>query len=66
MKHKNTKMERKNYLIYAFNKLCDEDQASLESLTAQLTQIHRTSPEKQVLTGKNPENTLQQNKRQDN
>jgi hypothetical protein len=66
MKHRAAKPERKNYFPYAFDKLDEEAQIRLETLAARLVEIHGTSPEKQVFTGKNPENTLQQSKTQDN
>ena len=61
MKHKTTVMERKNYLTYGLGKLADQDQAYLETLTARLAEIHETSPEAQVLTGKKPKSKVQQN-----
>jgi hypothetical protein len=64
MKHKTTRMGRKDYLIYGLDKLADEDQAYLETLTAQLAEIHETSPETQLLTGKKPKSRVQQNKEQ--
>jgi hypothetical protein len=65
MKHKTTRAERKNYLAYALDKLDDKGQAYLETLTAQLSEIHQTALEKQVLTGIKPKNRVQQNIRED-
>jgi hypothetical protein len=45
--------------------LSDQDQAYLETLTAQLAGIHETSPETQDLTGKNVKTIVQQNKGQE-
>jgi hypothetical protein len=66
MKHKTTKAERKNYLVYALDKLDHKDQACLQTLTAQLAEIHQTALEKQVLTGTKQKNRVQQNKEQKN
>jgi hypothetical protein len=64
MKHKTTRTERKNYLTYGLGILGDQDQTYLENLTAQLAEIHGTSPETQLLTGKKPKSKVQQNKEQ--
>jgi hypothetical protein len=60
MKQNTTITERKNHLAYALDKLNDQDQAYLETLTAQLAKIHGTSPETQRLTGKKPKSKVQQ------
>ncbi|MDR1147893.1 MAG: hypothetical protein LBK66_04615 [Spirochaetaceae bacterium] len=60
------KSERKNYFAYAFDKLDDEAQILLETLTARLSEIHDTSPEKLTATGKKAKNILQPNRKQDN
>jgi hypothetical protein len=52
---------RSRRLAASFDQLGDQDQAYLETLTAQLAEIHETSPETQHLTGKKPENKVQQN-----
>jgi hypothetical protein len=61
MKHKTTKTERKNYIAYALPRLGERDQAYIEAITSQLAEIHETSPETQVSTGKKPKNRIQQN-----
>jgi uncharacterized membrane-anchored protein len=48
-----------------FDRLSEKDQTYLETLTIQLAEIHKTSPEIQVLTGKKPETIVQQNKGQE-
>jgi hypothetical protein len=52
--------DRSRHLAVSFNRLGDQDQAYLETLTAQLAEIHETSPETQVSTGKKPKNRIQQ------
>jgi hypothetical protein len=52
--------DRSRHLAASFSRLSDQDQAYLETLTAQLAEIHETSPEAQVSTGKKPENRIQQ------
>jgi thymidylate kinase len=52
--------DRSRHLAASFNRLGEQDQAYLETLTAQLAEIHETSPEMQVVTGKKPENRIQQ------
>jgi thymidylate kinase len=56
--------DRSRRLAASFNRLNDQDQAYLETLTAQLAEIHETSPETQVVTGNKPKNKVQQNKEQ--
>jgi hypothetical protein len=59
-------MERKNYIAYTLPKLGDQDQAYIEAITAQLAEeIHETSPETQVLTGKKTETIVQHNEGQE-
>jgi type II secretory pathway component PulM len=55
---------RSRRLATLFDRLADQDQTYLENLTAQLAEIHETSPEAQVLTGKKPKSKVQQNKEQ--
>jgi hypothetical protein len=62
MKHQTTITERKNYIAYALAKLGVQDQAYLETLTARLAEIHKTSPEMQSLTGKKPKMRVPQHK----
>jgi hypothetical protein len=59
MKQLQSRHIRRNYLSAAFDRLCEEDQAYLETLTAQLAEIHETSPEKRVVAGKKPEIIVQ-------
>jgi hypothetical protein len=66
MKHKTTRTERKNYIAYALPKLGERDQAYIEAITAQLAEIHETSPETRLLTGTKAETIVQQNKEQKN
>jgi glutamyl/glutaminyl-tRNA synthetase len=54
--------DRYNRLSAAFDRLCEKDQAYLETLTSHLAEIHETSPETQVVTGNKPKNKVQQNK----
>jgi hypothetical protein len=65
MKHKSTRTERKNYIAYGFAELGERDQAYIEAIIAQLAEIHKTSPETQVSTGKKPESIVQPNKGQE-
>jgi hypothetical protein len=53
---------RSRRLAASFDRLDDQDQAYLETLTAQLAEIHEISPETCVATGKKPKNKVQQNK----
>jgi hypothetical protein len=62
MKHKTSRTERKNYIAYALPRLDDPDQAYIEAITAQLAEIHETSPEKLSSTGKKLKTIVQQNK----
>jgi hypothetical protein len=57
---------RSRHLSASFDRLCEKDQAYLEALTAQLAEIHETSPETQLLTGKKAKTIVQQNKEQKN
>jgi hypothetical protein len=59
------KKARSRHISVAFDRLSSKDQAYLETLTAQLAEIHKTSPEMQVATGKKPETIVQQNKEQE-
>jgi hypothetical protein len=65
MKQSSDRHIRRNRLAAAFDRLCENDQAYLETLTAQLTEIHKISPETQILTGKKTETIVQQNKEQE-
>jgi hypothetical protein len=65
MKHKTTRTERKNYIAHTLPKLDEQDQAYIEAITAQLAEIHETSPETRLSTGKKPETMVQQNKGQE-
>jgi hypothetical protein len=56
---------RSSHLAAAFDRLCEKDQAYLETLTVQLAEIHETIPETQIVTGKKPETIVQQNKGQE-
>jgi type II secretory pathway component PulM len=56
---------RSRHLAASFPRLGDQEQAYLETLTAQLAEIHETSPETQDLTGKTSEDIVQQNKGQE-
>jgi uncharacterized membrane-anchored protein len=60
------KKARSRHLSAAFDRLSEKNQTYLETLTAQLAEIHETSPEMQVVTGKKPETIVQQNKEQKN
>jgi hypothetical protein len=64
MTHSGVKKARHRRLAASFDRLADEDQAYLETLTARLAEIHETSPETKFLTGKKPRNKVQQNKEQ--
>jgi hypothetical protein len=66
MKQQSARYTRRNRLSAAFDRLCEKDQAYLEALTAQLAEIHKVSPETQLLTGKKPKTIVQQNKEQKN
>jgi hypothetical protein len=63
MKH--IRERRKTRLVAVFERLSEKDQAYIETLTAQLAEIHEISPETQVSTGKKPESIVQQNKGQE-
>jgi hypothetical protein len=65
MKHKTTRAERKNYIAYALPRLGDQDLAYIEAITTRLTEIHETSPETQVSTGKKTETIVQHNEGQE-
>jgi hypothetical protein len=52
---------RSRRLAVSFDQLGDQEQAYLETLTAELAEIHQTSPETQFSTGKRPKNKVQQN-----
>jgi hypothetical protein len=65
MKHITTRTERRNYIAYGLAKLGEQDQAYIEAITTQLAEIHETSPETQVSTGKKPKTIVQQNKGQE-
>jgi hypothetical protein len=56
---------RSRRLSTVFNRLCEQDQTYLETLTAQLAEIHETSPERRFSTGKTSEDIVQQNKAQE-
>jgi hypothetical protein len=56
---------RSRRLAAVFDRLDEKDQAYLETLTSQLAEIHKTSPENQVVAGKKPETIVQQNKEQE-
>jgi hypothetical protein len=56
---------RSRHLAASFPRLGDQDQAYLETLTAQLAGIHETSPESQAVTGKKAKTIVQQNKGQE-
>jgi hypothetical protein len=56
---------RKRHLAAIFDHLSVQDQAYMETLTAQLAEIQKTAPEGQSICGKNPENRLQQSMEQD-
>jgi hypothetical protein len=56
---------RSRHLAASFPQLSDQDQAYLETLTAQLAEIHETSPETRFSTGKTSEDIVQQNKGQE-
>jgi hypothetical protein len=56
---------RSRRLAAVFDRLCEKDQAYLEALTAQLAEIHETSPETRVVTGNKPKSKVQQNKGQE-
>jgi hypothetical protein len=64
MKQLSGRNTRRDRLSAAFDRLGEKDQAYLETLTSQLAEIHETSPETQLLTGKNVETIVQQNKEQ--
>jgi uncharacterized membrane protein YgaE (UPF0421/DUF939 family) len=65
MEHQSGLYTRHNRLSAAFDRLREKDQAYLETFTAQLAEIHKTSPETQLLTGKKPKTIVQQNKEQE-
>jgi hypothetical protein len=56
---------RSRRLAASFDQLGDQNQAYLETLTAQLAGIHETSPETERLTGKKPKSRVQQNTSED-
>jgi hypothetical protein len=59
------KKARSRHLSAVFDRLSEKDQTYLETLTAQLAEIHQTSPETRFSTGKKPETVVQQNKGQE-
>jgi uncharacterized membrane-anchored protein len=63
---KQTTGRRKTRLATVFDTLTEPNKEYIETLTAQLSEIHRDSPEKRTLTGKKAKNILQQSKTQDN
>jgi hypothetical protein len=65
MKQQSARYTRRNRLSASFDRLCEKDQAYLETLTSQLAEIHETSPEMQFLTGKKPKTIVQQKKEQE-
>jgi hypothetical protein len=56
---------RSRHLAASFPRLGDQDQAYLETLTAQLAEIHETGPEMRFSTGKKAETIVQQKKEQE-
>jgi hypothetical protein len=65
MTQSETQKSRRRRLAAVFDRLGGQDQAYLETLTAQLAEIHETSPETQLLTGKKPKSKVQQNTSED-
>jgi hypothetical protein len=59
------KKAKSRRLSAVFDRLSEKDQTYLETLTAQLAEIHQTSPETQFSTGKTSEDIVQQNKGQE-
>jgi hypothetical protein len=66
MKQLQSRHIRRNHLSAAFDRLSEKDQAYLETLTAQLAELHETSPETHLITGTKAEIIVQQNKEQKN
>jgi hypothetical protein len=62
MKQNTVKTQRRNYLSSVFDQLSGADQQYLDTLSAQLAEIHSASPQTRLTTGNNAETVVQQDK----